>query len=278
MTQADARAAAIADGIQEDQVTPEIIAFYGHVPADPTAGLVVGPVYPPDRVRETLVNMGAEAKANQTIALAATEVKNLLGWLIGMGVKLSLAVVLTLALHGCGASTAAVRGVHETQASVKALNDQHLSFEETFIQNYRVNETDRIQDLYAKAMASAESPVTTTRVEKVRVPVKAVDGADAFVEKDQAVNVTTIMVPVNVANALQTQRVRLLQQMETNIAKMRGQQALICSNAANAVAYLEGLRAYFERKQATLDALQAAEQSLFSFLETFIKKDKPATP
>jgi hypothetical protein len=276
MTQEEAKALALKDGILEEQITPSILAYYGYVCPSPTAGGgPYGPAQTPQEVKDLLTQLDAEAKANQPITVAIAQLKTLLGWAKTAGL-FSLLVCLML-MTGCS-SERAQQATDATEVAVRALNDQHLNFEEQFIGRYRGDETARIADLYEKAMASATTTVPQTVTRVTKVAVKAADGTDAYKDVTTQETVMTPVVPVNVATALQTQRVRLLQTMETNIIQMRAQQALICSNAANAVAYLEGLKAYFQQKQLTMDALQSAEQSLFGFLDTFIKKPATATP
>jgi hypothetical protein len=120
-------------------------------------------------------------------------------------------------------------------------------------------------------MASATQKLAKVVTKTVKVPTKAADGTDAYKDVTEQETVYEDIVPVNVANALQDQRIRLLQGMKANIVTMRTQQAQICANAANAAAYLEGLNAYFTQRQVTYESMLAAEQSMFSFLETFLK-------
>jgi len=269
MTASEARAAAIADGIQDEQITPEILRFYGYVPGSPTAGQSFVTVIAPDQVKSDLEALNKEAQANSLPGQIGTQLKSVLGWIKGLGIGVVLAIVLV----GCGPSQQAVHSVDQAAASVQALNEQHLRFEEQFIQAYKTKETARIQELYEASMASSTQPVVQAVRKVVRVPVKAADGSDAFKEEAQTVQETVVMVPLNVAEALNKQRVRLLQEMNQNVILMRTQQAQICGNAANAVAYLEGLKAYFQQRQVTYESLLDAEKSLFDFLGTFIKKD-----
>lgn len=274
MTEAEARAQAIADGIPEEAITPAILAFYGYVPSTPTAGLQVGPVILPDAVKADILALQEEAKKNALPGQITTQLKSVLGFVMSIAGKGALIVTLVLLLNGCGTSEQAVHSVDQAAISVKALNDQHLSFEEKFINDYKTKEVARIQELHAAAVASATMPLQVQVKKTVKVPVKAADGSDAYKDEVQTVTETQMVIDSRVSEALQTQRVRLLQAMEQNMILLRSQQAAICANAANAAAYLEGLKAYFEQRQVTYESLMAAETSLFSFLETFIKKDE----
>jgi hypothetical protein len=188
------------------------------------------------------------------------------------GKGLMILAVLAL-LNGCQ-STQAVHTVDQAAISVKALNEQHLAFEEKFIQKYEVEETARIQALYEAGMASSIQRLAKVVSKTVKEPIKAADGSDAY--KDVIVQETVYeeIVPVNIANALQTQRVKLFQSMQQNMIVLRSQQAQICANAANAAAYLEALNAYFTQRQVTYESMIAAQQNMFSFLETFLTKEK----
>jgi hypothetical protein len=274
MSEAEARAAAIADGIPEEAIKPAILAFYGYVSSTPTAGLEVGPVVLPDEVKADLLALQEEAKKNALPAQIATQLKSVLGFVMSIAGKGALCIALVLVLNGCGVSTQAVHSVDQAAISVKALNDQHLSFEEKFIQDYKSKEVARIQELYTAAVSSATMPIQVQVKKTVKVPVKAADGSDAYKDEIQTVTETQMVLDARVSEALQTQRVRLLQAMEQNMILLRSQQVQICANAANAAAYLEGLKAYFEQRQVTYESLMSAETSLFSFLETFIKKEK----
>jgi hypothetical protein len=89
------------------------------------------------------------------------------------------------------------------------------------------------------------------------------------------VPVQTKMIPANVAAALDKQKARLFRQMSETVILMRSQQAAICQNASNAAAYIEGLQNYFSQKQATYEAMLAAQTSFQGWLETLLVK-KPA--
>jgi hypothetical protein len=272
MTEAEAKAKAMADGILEEQITPQILAFYGYVTELPTQGLVVGPVILPDTVKADILALQEEAKKNSLPSMIVTQLKSVLGFVAQISGKAIIPLVLVTVLLGCGESTQAIRNVDQAAVSVKALNEQHLAFEEKFVQKYQVEETSRIQKLYEDAMAASTQHIQKQVQKTTKVIVDAAAGTYKDVVSMEVV--TEDVVPVNVANALQTQRVRLLQGMKENVIVMRSQQAQICSNAANAAAYLEALNAYFTQRQVSFESMMAAEQSMFSFLETFLSKEK----
>jgi len=272
MTEQEAKAKAMADGILEEQITPQILAFYGYVCPLPTEGLVVGPVILPDTVKADILALQEEARKNSLPSVIVGQLKSVLGFIAQISGKAIVPVLMVLVLWGCGESTQAIRNVDQAAISVKALNEQHLGFEEKFIQRYVTEETARIQKLYADSEASATQKIT----KQVPKTTKVVVDAQAGTYKD-VVSMETVyedIIPVNVANALQTQRVRLLQAMKENVIVLRSQQAQICANAANAAAYLEALNAYFTQRQVSYESMMAAEQSMFSFLETFLSKEK----
>jgi hypothetical protein len=202
-------------------------------------------------------------------------VTGLLGWAKSNGI-LALSVLLCLFIaSGCGDTAAVRRGVEQLDKSVKALNEQHLAFEDRFVKEFEENQTAKILEIDAAARESATTIVTQMEERVEKVPVKAADGSDAFKEEKRMVPVQTKMIPANVAAALDKQKARLFRQMSETVILMRSQQAAICQNASNAAAYIEGLQNYFSQKQATYEAMLAAQTSFQGWLETLLVK-KPA--
>jgi hypothetical protein len=227
------------------------------------------------QVKTDLENLNAEMEANNIPVNISQFVTGILGWakrngIIPMGSIMSL---LLLCFTGCQ-SERAKHIVAQTTISVKALNDQHLSFEERFIEDYESKETTRILELYQAAVKSASMKVTQMVEIEEMVPVKAEDGTDAFKKVKKLAPQETEMVPANVMMALNQQKAELLTNMATIILQMRQTQAKICENAVNATLYLEGLDAYFSQKQITYESMAQAQQNLLSFIETFLTTKK----
>lgn len=275
MTEREARAQAIADGILEPQITPQILAYYGYAVPNPTAGLQVGAVVVPDELKADLEAIEAARKANQIPQQILGAVTGWLGWAKSNGLLALSALFAIVIFAGCGDTTAVRRGVDQLDRSVKALNEQHLAFEDRFVREFEAQETAKILALDAAARDASTVAVTQNEERVEKVPVKAADGSDAFKEERRFVAVQTKMIPANVAEALDKQKARLFTQMSATIVFMRGQQAAICQNAANAAAYIEGLQSYFEQRQATYEAMLAAQTSFQGWLETLLVK-KPA--
>jgi hypothetical protein len=240
MTQEEAKQAALAAGIREDQITPQILAFYGYTPPAPTAGVVTGAVIPPETVKADIAALEKEAKENQIPAQFMSKVTNVLGWVKTIAVLVVLMAVLVT--PGCS-NVQATNANAQAAVAVKALGEQHLAFEDSLISYYRTEETKRIDDLYAAGIKSA---------------TKVVDGRD--------------VIETNIADALSKKRFELLADVEKRIADMRGQQAQICANYATFTAYNEGLKAYFTQKASTFDALKQSESTLMEFLKGFATK------
>lgn len=278
MTESEARAQAIADGILESQINPQILAYYGYVVPNPTVGLQVGAVVVPQELQTDLEAIEAARKANQIPQQILGAVTGWLGWAKTNGLlKVGAVLVVLLLASGCGDTTAVRRGVEQLDRSVKALNEQHLAFEDRFVKEFEEKETAKILALDAAARESATVAVTTMEERVEKVPVKAADGSDAYKEEKRMAAVQTRMIPANVAEALDKQKARLFGQMSATVVFMRSQQAAICQNAANAAAYIEGLQTYFEQRQATYEAMLAAQTSFQGWLETLLVK-KPASP
>lgn len=276
MTEQEARAAAIADGILESQIRPEHLAYYGYIVPNPTAGLQVGAVVVPSDLKADMEAIEAARKANLIPQQILGAVTGWLGWAKSAGI-LPMAVLLAiLCCVGCGDTTAVRHGVEQLDRSVKALNEQHLAFEDRFVAEFESRETAKILDLDARARGASMTMITTMEERVEKVPVKAADGSDAFKEEKRMVAVQTQMIPANVAEALDANKARLFTQMSNTVSFMRTQQARICENAAAAAAYIEGLKSYFEQRQATYEAMLAAQSSFQGWLETLLVK-KPAT-
>ncbi len=278
MTESEARAAAIADGILESQITPQILAYYGYVVPSPTAGLQVGAVVIPSELKADLEAIEAARKANQIPQQILGAVTGWLGWAKTNGILALSALLVVFLVAGCGDTTAVRRGVEQLDRSVKALNEQHLAFEDRFVKEFEEKETAKILALDAAARGSSTVTVTTMEERVEKVPVKAADGSDAYKEEKRMVSVQTRMIPANVAEALDKQKARLFTQMSNTVSFMRTQQARICENAANAAAYIEGLKSYFEQRQATYEAMLAAQTSFQGWLETLLVKKPVASP
>ena len=245
MTETEARGLALADGIRLDQLTPEILRFYGYAAPAPTAGVAAGPIQAPEYVRAALDTLAAEAKSNNIPAAIAAEIKTLLGWAKSVGLIGALLFAAVLILPGCS-SVAARKVTDDSALVVKALNDQHLAFEDAQVAYYRVEETKRVQEWYEKAVASVT--VATTDGKKV--------------------------IETNVAEALSKQRIALLQGIEQRVKDMRVQQAAICSNYATFLAYNQGMQAYFSQRATDYNSLKAAQDSVLEFLATFARQQK----
>ena len=246
MLPADAQAAAIADGIKAEQITPQILAFYGYVAPLPTDGGQYGPADTPDNVTAALNRLQTEATNNALPAAIMQEILTLLGFAKQIGWLLIVGAVLMFA-NGC--STTEAQYVNAQQSVlVKALNDQWLDYSARNLTYYRDTETNRVNDLYNAAMTSAAKPDASGQ----------------------------LVVPVNVAEALQTQRVRALTGIATQVQAMQAQQAKICTNYAMFCQYNAGLQAYFQNQAVSFAALQAGQDAILQFLASFMAKPQPA--
>ena len=240
MTEQEATSQALADGITQAQINPSILAFYGYTAPAPTAGITVGQVVAPQEVTDSINALAAEAKSNSLPSAIIGEVTTILGWAKNVGLLTALGLMLCLIISGCS-TDAAQREEKNRQTTEKALNAQHLAFEEGVIQYYVANETARINQLYNDALASA-----------------TVAGN----------------IPVTVANALSTQKARALSTMTQRVADMRAQQAQIQSNAVVLELYAQGMEAYFTNSAANFTQLQTAQAGILQFLQNYIT---PAT-
>jgi hypothetical protein len=241
LTREEAKAKAIAAGIPEGQLTEAIIALFGYDPANPTEGLEVGPVISTSEQLQDLRNLKAESDANNLPKNIASGVKVALGIAAKFGLLSLVLCAMLLAVPGC-ATTQAQRTVAQMERSVKALNDQHIAMEERQIAYYEINETNRIDDLYQKAVASATNPAG--------------------------------LIDAKVAQVVYDQRMERMAKAKEIVAKMRAQQALICLNAANAQAYGEGLKAYFQDQAISFDSIKQAQDQLIEMLNGLAKGAK----
>ena len=276
ISEVEARAKALAAGIEEHQITPQILAYYGYTVSNPVAGMQAGAVVLPEQVKTDLEALEAARIANQVPAQILASVTGLLGWAKQSGI-LALSVMLTLLLlcSSCGDQRAAMQSMERLDMSVTALNNQHLEFEDRFIEEFETQTTNKILDLDAAARKSAETVVTEMVEEIVDVPVKAADGTDAFKKEKRMVAKSTEMIPTNVARALDAQKATLFTNMMNIVVEMRQTQAKICENAANAAMYMKALQNYFSQKQTTYESLMAAQNSVKDMLEIILKpRDK----
>jgi hypothetical protein len=242
MTQDEAQAEAIADGIRADQITPQILAFYGYVSPLPTEGGSYGPADVPSNVTASLERLQAEQEANSLPTQILSEITTLLGFAKQIGWLLVVVSVLA-AFPGCSSTEA--QSVNQQQSVlVQALNNQWIDYAARNLKYYRDSETNRVNDLYNSAMTSAA--------------VKDASG--------------TLVVPVNVAEALQTQRLRALTGIATQVQAMQAQQAQICTNYAMFAQYNAGLQAYFQQQSVNFAALQAGQDAILGFLASFMAK------
>jgi len=270
MTYEQAKAAAIAAGIPESLVTAEDIRLYGYEVGDPTAGCNPTVAISDKQVKDDLGLLDAEGKANQWTATALAALKRVTGFAAS---KLVPVLVLALLLAGAGCSSVqARRSTEGAEISVQALNEGHLAFEEGFVQDFQKKETERIDSLFAAAVKSHTAQIATTV--KVSKTVQTVDGTgkvlgEKVVVEDQPATAESI--EPKIYEALVKQKANLYQQMHANLISMRTKQAIICKNAANAAAYLEGLKAYFDQKAQVFETYNAASGSLMDFLDKFVQ-------
>lgn len=270
-TEAEARAAAIADGIEEGRITPQILAYYGFIVTNPVAGMQAGGVIVPEQTKADLEALEAARKANQIPAQILSQVTGLLGWAKESGILKIAALCLALTLcSSCGDQRAALQNMEHLDTSVTALNNQHLDFEDRFIKDFEARTTEKILELDLAARKSVTTTVTQMVEEIVDVPVKAADGSDAFKKEKRMVQKTTEMIPIEISKALDIQKARLFTNMMDIIADMRRTQAKICENAATAALYMEALKNYFSQKQTTYETLMQAQNSIKSMLETVL--------
>lgn len=245
MDEKEAKQKALAAGIEETHITPEILVAFGAEVHAPTEGGMYSIVVPQAVIDQDLTLLEQEMKNNSLPANIAKAVGNVLGILKMAGVGLCLAVMVLLA--GCGSSEQARKAEEQQATLVKALNDQHLDFENRCINDFQAKEKVRIDGLLETAMKSAT--------------VKQADG--------------TLVVPVDVANGLQKRRTDLLSELLSAVQLMRQQQATICGNYTAFLQYNNAMKNYLDQKAMDFAALSAALQQLKDTLTTL---NTPAPP
>lgn len=274
MTREEALGKARNDGVADDQITDAILRLYGYESPAPLGGFKASVVIAPEQVKQSLAALEAEAASNSLPAAIATNLQTVLAW----AKKAAIFAVLfgVLLVSGCQ-STAARQAVDEASVSVRALNEQHLAVQDKFVAYYRENETARINEWYDAAVKSATRSISVQAQKPVVSRVQNPDGSITERTTVQTVTEDRSVIESNIAAALARQRVTLLTGVEQRVSEIRAQQASICGNYANAMAYMEGLKSYFGQKATDYAALQKAQGSILSFLETFVGNvPKPA--
>lgn len=269
MSESEAKSKALAAGVTESQLTPEILKLYGYEAPAPTAGVPVGAVILPETVKSDLQALEAEAKANALPAQIAASLGRVLSWAKTVGFLAVLLIALMFSTSGCS-STQASRAVEQSTIAVQALNDQHLALEEADTAYYRQQETTRVNELHAAAMKSATRVQVVAVQKPITVRTVKPDGTAVETQELQTVSEPREFIETNVADALSRQRIAALQQIEQRILDRRTQQAAICANYATFQAYADGLQAYFSQKTSTYEALKQSQETLLEFLKTFV--------
>jgi hypothetical protein len=266
-TVAEARAAALADGIPEEDLTPEVLKVYGWEPQDPTAGMVYDAVQTPEQVKGDLALLAEEAKANAWPTMLVKALQRVGAVALKFVAPLVLVVSL-LFISGCQ-STQATHSVDQAAIAVATLHAQHVDFENRFIEANRARQEAQVEADAEAAMRSVTRTISVTE----RVPKTMVNGAVtewAEVQREQQVaNPATVQ-------ALVRKRVANLRALDEMVRAEKAQQAQIGVNAANALSYLAGLKEYFTGLQAQQAALTDAENAAWAALDAWLAKLGPA--
>ena len=224
-----------------------------------------------------------EQKVKDDVALAQREaagnplLTNILKRIGGLAIKAATGGLLVLALmlcSGCQKTDAGKQLTLNIERSVEALNEGHLAFEEGFIQDFRTRETERIDALYADSVKSQTKKIRLPVTELILVRTVAADGK--VTEKDEPVvkEITQDFISPAISEALMRQKQRLYAQLELNTIEWRKKQLAIARNAANARACTEGMRAYFDQKAQTFEAMNQVSNGFLDFMDKFLGKEK----
>jgi outer membrane murein-binding lipoprotein Lpp len=265
-TVAQARALALADGIPEEDLTPEVLKQYGWEPEDPSAGMVYDAVQTPKQVKDDLALLAAEAKENAWPSMLVKALQRV-GAVALKFVTPVVLVVAMLFLSGCK-STQAVHSVDQAAIAVATLHAQHCDFENRFIEANRARQEVQVEADAEAAMRSITRTITVTE----RIPKTMVDGkVTEWMEVQREQQVAN---PVTV-QALVRKRLANLRALDEMVRAEKAQQTQIGVNATNALSYLAGLKEYFTGLAAQQAALTDAENAAWAVLDAWLAKLGP---
>lgn len=190
-TYEEARAEALADGIPESDLKPEVIKMYGHTFDDPTASLPVNaPAVSDAELKENLSMLQAEAKRN---ALPA-QIMGLIGKVVGgvagkFGKSIIMLLILTaIGMTGCGSSDQAQRAVSNIERSAEAQDRDYTALVIRLAENNRDRDLASAQEDFDAAVKSITQKIEVTELKPVTVRTV----------KDGATTETTEMQPTKV--------------------------------------------------------------------------------
>lgn len=266
----EARAAAIAAGIPETEITAADLEFYGYEVGDPVKDFNPAVAVDDNRLKSDLVILDAEAKSNRWTATGLAALKRVGSAAMKRFLPIIPMLMLVLLCSGCS-SAAAQRATDAVKESVNALNDGHLQFEEGFIQDFRTKEFARIDQLYENSVKSHTSQIDAVSYKPTRVVTK--DAAGAVIKTEEVLEEIKIkkdVIDPKIAKALHDRKIELYNKVELNTIEWRKKQATIQRNAANAQKYLDGLKAYFSQKAETFEAMNEVSNGFITHMEKFL--------
>lgn len=268
MDYTQAKAAAIAGGVAQDDLTAEVIAMYGWSPEDPLKNVnPADPKLTDEQVKQTMSALQAEAKAN---AWPAHVTKMLLAV-----AKYAIPMVLVFVLVGCS-SQAAKMATDQAQQSIVASEEGHAAIHGEWFKDYHDRQVRQIEELHAKAVESVTKNAPVTITERILVRTPKPDGTfDDKYENISKVETQRVINPVT-HEALLRRKLEMYEQMELKLKEMREKVAKVSKNNANAFKLMEGLKEYFDGKAATYEAMNEAQDAALKYLDSFL--GKKATP
>jgi len=275
MTYEEAKAKAIAAGIPEEDLTPEVIRQQGHTFTDPIGAFTPGaPRLSPSELRESLSMLEAEAKANAMPA----HVLKLIGKVAGAVLLVMLVLALPIAASGCGGSQAAQHAVEEMQAANGQTINELIELNILQAEHLRDAELAKAEQLYADAVKSVTRRHKTTKQERILVRIQKPDGTTEERPELKTIEAEVELVNPVTLEALQRKRLEDIRTIEQNMQNVRDKIQLICRNRANAEALHDGLRKYFNQKADALEIANQSTDALLGYLDKFIgKKPKAET-
>ena len=272
-TYEEAKAAAIAAGIPEGNLTAETIKFYGHEVGNPVEHFTPRVVVDRKTLDEDIALAEKEAAGNQLLT-------NIIGTLGKLSKKAISSGILPITLLFClvftsGCRTTAAQKLNkDIEESVRANNEQHLQFEEGFIQDFRQKEFARIDELYESAVKSQTQPMTVQVTEPIKTRTFAADGKVTEGTELVTRNVIQNFIRPETAAALMKHKQDLYAQVELNTISWRKKQATISQNAANAARASAALQAYFEQKAVNFEQMNQLSNTFLDFMDKFLNKKK----
>ena len=270
MDYAQAKAAAVAAGIPEEDLTVEVIRTFGWIPNDPSAAFTPNePKLTPEEMKAHLAALQAEGQANQWPALAMKSLSRLAGAL--------LVFVFVVLLSGCATQKAQDSVGYMEQAAIQ-MDTDYSGLVESMLEDGRKKDLAKADQFYDDAVRSVTRTVKTTKQVPILTRLQAADGKITESTTTQSLEVDSPVVNPVTLQALMARKLEQYAAVELNVKSIRAKVATIARNRANIQALAQGLRSYFQQRADLMDAANQATDLMLGYVDRFVGKKPEAVP